>query len=189
MRWRHKFLLILVTIAAGCISPPPPRPDGERVREGRSFIDHGTIELRRGRLAEAEAAYRIALELTPTAAALDGLGCVAFLRGDLAGAQTFFERAIATEPGYSQALGNVALLYEAKGDIVRAEAFYRAALGAEPRNFRARNNYAAFLRRGNDRTLLEDTRAELLKANAVARHPAIEANLVRNDKSDRSTYE
>lgn len=189
MRWRRRFVVITGLFGAllGCVAPTPDRPDVERMREARSLIDQGTVELRRGELDKAEAAYRVALELTPDSAALDGLGCVAFLRGNAATARTLFERAIELDPRYAQALGNLALLHEAEGNDARAAALYRAALRAEPRNFRARNNYAAFLQRRNDRTLKAETRAELLKAYAVARHPAIAANLVRGIESDRSS--
>lgn len=185
----HRYVLALVITFGGCVPPVSPHPDSEKIREARALVDRGTVELRQGRLPQAEAAYRVALELTPLPAGFDGLGCVAFLQGDIPKAQSFWLRALELNPQYSQALGNLALLYETIGDFARSEALYKAALRAEPRNFRARNNYAAFLLRKNDRTLDDKPRAELLKAYTVARHPAIEANLIRNDKSDRSTYD
>jgi tetratricopeptide (TPR) repeat protein len=157
----------------GCVVGPTYGVEEER--ESLRLVDVATAHLRAGRLDEARASFEVARELFPTAAATDGLGCVAFAEGDLERAEELFSQAYEMDRTYDNPLANLALVYEARGMERRAEELYREAIAAEPSNARARNNYAAFLEsRGapSERVL-----AELLRAAATGRHPIIESNL------------
>jgi tetratricopeptide (TPR) repeat protein len=127
---------------------------------------------RSGRLAEAEAAYQAALQVSPGhAGTLHNLGVIAAARGKLASAVDYFDRAIAAEPYYGAAWYNRAVAHRALGktsDAIRG--FGRAcaidpghydahlALGflwlAEGERDRALDHFARTyeLRRGEDRT-------------------------------------
>jgi tetratricopeptide (TPR) repeat protein len=187
MPWRLRALFIAVVLTACGVAPAPPAPN--RVADARKLVDRGTVELRRGALDKAAASYQLALELNPFPAAFDGLGCVAFLRGEFALAERYFKGALAVSPSYSETLGNLALLYEAQGRRMEAEELFKAALNRDPRNYRARVNYAAFLVSANDRTLKESAYTELLKARAVVAHPITEMNISQIHAIDRSSYE
>jgi tetratricopeptide (TPR) repeat protein len=60
----------------------------------------GSVLLYKGDLAGAEASYRAAIAIDPSAAAsYYNLGLVRHMRGDLAGAEEWYQKAVATEPG------------------------------------------------------------------------------------------
>ena len=109
------------------------------------LIREGVIDLRQKDLDGAEAAFQTALEVQPQAAAFDGLGCVAFVRGDTVVAREFFLKAISVDHRYSEARLNLAILLEKEGDMYGANEMYRQSLELDPSNLRARVNYAAFM--------------------------------------------
>ena len=137
------------------------------------LVDQGVGYMREGKLDEAEAAFKVALEIGNSAAALDGMGCVAFRRGETKRAEEFFWRAYEVDATYNNSLGNLALLYESQGLRLKALELYRRSLDLDPYNFRSRNNYAVFLADGD----IPKARGELLKAKALAPHSVIKDNL------------
>ena len=74
-------LLLPLLSAVGCLLPGSI-PD-ERFEQAERLVDEGTLALRDGKLEEAQAAFSLSRDLAPLAAALDGQGCVALLRGDV----------------------------------------------------------------------------------------------------------
>lgn len=172
-----------------------PRPD-EPDRD--ALIADALAHHRAGRLAEAEAGYRAALERAPQAAGvLHNLGVLAAETGRLREAVGFFDRAVAAEPAYASAHFNRAGALRALGEAAAArEAYQRTvaldaghyqahqALGylwlADGRRDRALDHFARTLelRRGEDRTGMADfslthaTRAKLRHDAAQLRHIA-----------------
>jgi len=65
---------------------------------------------------------------------------------DLARAEAMLERALALDPGYSDARNNLALLFARTGRDDEAEATLRASLAADPSDIPAMVNLAVFLR-------------------------------------------
>jgi hypothetical protein len=145
---------------------------------GRTKIEFGNLVAdasahhNSGRLDEAEAAYRAALEISPAhAAIMHNLGVLAAVRGDSGAAIKWFDLAIESEPRYASAHYNRAVALEALGRRRDAiQSFHRAcaiepehyashrALGflwlAEGERGRALDHFARTyeLRRGEDRT-------------------------------------
>jgi predicted O-linked N-acetylglucosamine transferase (SPINDLY family) len=86
-----------------------------------------------GRLSEAEANCRAALEALPEHPdALHLLGLIAFQRGDQASAAEFLERAIRSAPQRADFLSNAGAVYGALRRAADAERCYRAALAVQP---------------------------------------------------------
>lgn len=120
-------------------------PSLEDQRTALALVDHGTSDLRAGRLGEAEAAFKVAFELALLPAALDGLGCVAVRRQHLDSAAEFFLAALRLNPQYTQALSNLAYVREEQRRGEEAEILYRKSIELSPANASTRNNYAVFL--------------------------------------------
>ena len=178
-----RFILITyLIISAGCMAN---RVVGvEDQSEALRQVDQGTLYLRQRDLDKAEASFRVANETVPTlASALDGLGCVAFLRGNYKDAEEYFWRAYEVDSSYNNSLGNLALLYETTGDKQKAAQLYSRALQEDPRNFRARNNYAGFLVSSGNNQKIKRAQDELLKAKMLLNHPLISRNLENLDYS------
>ena len=97
-----------------------------------------------GRLPEAEACFRAALQRDPDyVEALVGLGQVEAQRGDLAQALKHLETAIEIEPHLSKAHFSLGRLLESQGKIDDALAEYFRALEFEPNNIEVSTNVAA----------------------------------------------
>jgi Flp pilus assembly protein TadD len=175
---RVEVLMVLAGCLAlvGCVAGI--QPSVQEVMRAENLVEQGALNLRRGELDQAEACFALAQELAPSAAALDGLGCVAMLRGDAKTAQKHFLNAYAFDENYRNSLGNLALLYESQGLMREARTLYERAITENPENFRFRNNFAAFLidygSGGRDRRIAA---GELQKAKAVAPCPVVEHNL------------
>ena len=184
MRIKHKRLLqglqlsLTLTVLLGissCFSLTSPELLNKK-QKALELVDQGTIALREIRLERAKGAFLAALEVSANAAAFDGLGCVAFLSGDLDQAESFFLQAYKQDPNYVNVLGNLALLYESRGEAELAYEMYQKILTQQPENFRARNNFAAYL---SDYNLEDSAKSELFKALALAKHPTVQENLER----------
>jgi len=177
MRIRGAFVSVLSLLFWSCVAPPEPT-DTSGQQQVTRLIDQGTAHLRQAELDRAESAFSLALQITPFAPALDGLGCVAFMRGDFPRAERYFIEAYNLDSTYNNPLANLALVYEAQGRYSQARMMYQRAINTEPTSFRARNNLAGLLvdrRAGfDDRAQAKD---ELLKASELLDHPLIENNL------------
>jgi tetratricopeptide (TPR) repeat protein len=170
---RKAFLILL--IASGC-APLPRQPGPMDSQRARGLIDQGVAFLRESNLSEAEASFEVSHDLFPSAQAIDGLGCVSFLKGDYLQAEQFFMKGIFLDPEYSEGYRNLATLYEISGLTDAAERLYRRAIAIEPRNYQARNNLGALLAQ---KGLRERGRKELARAKAVVSHPIIDQNIRR----------
>ncbi|MDA1325356.1 MAG: tetratricopeptide repeat protein [Proteobacteria bacterium] len=153
---------------------------------------------RAGRLAEAEAGYKAALNISPgSPGILHNLGVLAAETGRLREAVGYFDRAIAAEPGYASAYFNKANAVRALGKTTAALENYRQTVSLEPGHYdahlalgylwheagrrdRALDHFARTfeLRRGDDRTgiagysLTHATQAKLRHDAGQFRHIA-----------------
>lgn len=178
-------LSVLALILSGCINTN--RPSLSDNQEALALIDNGVVLLRSGELERARAAFDMAYQISGAAAALDGLGCVAFLSEDFKSAENLFWRAYEIDQTYNNSLGNLAMLYQIKGEHQKAEELYLRSISEDPKNFRSRNNFAAFLisnKRDGSNLTKEQAFKELLKAEALAQHPLIKDN-IRKISSER----
>ncbi len=178
------FCLLLSALSACGIYLPEVSFDEHN--RALALVDQGTGYLYQQEFDKAQASYEMAFELAHLAAALDGLGCIQFYRGDITGAEHLYQAALERDPEYFGALGNLALLYEQIGDLSAAEKHFIAALEAEPENFRVRNNYAIFLAERNLSSHLaadlDLSQAELKRAQALVDSPVIELNIKELEK-------
>jgi Tfp pilus assembly protein PilF len=173
--FRRNGIIFVIVFCVGCAVVEAP-PSFEASQRGLKLVDQGTLLLRSGELEKAEAAFLVAYELARLPAAVDGLGCVAFLRGDMVVAEQRFVEAYQADEGYNNALGNLALVYEATGRKEDATRLYARAVRENGDNFRIRGNFGAFLADSGNR---QEAKQELLKAASIASHPLIEENLKR----------
>jgi tetratricopeptide (TPR) repeat protein len=122
----------------------------------RSLVDKGVRHLRNRQISAADAAFRIALESANSVnsdlpieeaaiEAIDGIGCVALVRGELSLAETLFQRAIELDSQYSPAYGHLAMVYELQGKDTESYRLFERSLKRDPNNYKIRANYAAFL--------------------------------------------
>lgn len=155
----RSLLLSLSMLLFGC-APLVLMPTPEETQQANALIDQGTLFLREGDFEQAKASYQMSLELAPSAAALDGLGCVALRRKDYKTAESYFDKAIEFDPLYIQSLGNKALLHEERGELAEAEALFQQAALLAPNIVEVRNNYGVFLsERGRVREAQDQYRA------------------------------
>jgi Flp pilus assembly protein TadD len=167
--------LLLLGLVTGCA---PVGAQREHYDRSLQLVDQGVIKLRERHYDEARADFELAAELAPLAAAIDGLGCVALMQGDLDTAEQYFTTAYTMDRTYDHALGNLALVYQLRGERARAIETHDRAVANNPLNARFRNNRVMLLSETvaiteADRKFLHD---ELLKAKALAPHPLIIQN-------------
>ena len=147
--------------------------------EAKELIDQGSALLELGDLEAARSSFEVAYDIYPLAASLDGIGCVALISGKPQIAEKLFLRALDLDPNYTNAFGNLALVYEFQGHLVKAYQTYRIALKKNPKNFRIRNNFAIFI--AEYKLEPKDSKGvvfnELKKAEALSQHPYILHNL------------
>lgn len=170
-----KAIFLSLTFFLSACAVTVPQISMEDQSEAERLVNQGTAFLRAGNVADAKSSFNVALELTQEAAAWDGLGCVAFFEGKLEDAERYYFRALQIDSSYIDALGNLALLYEAKGEVAKAEYYYQKAIELDPKNYRVRNNYAVFLKEVRGKSEL--SKSELNKAKIIAPHAVIEDNL------------
>ena len=139
--------------------------------------------LREGRLSDAATAFGLARDYAPLAAALDGKGCVAFLKGDFAQAEDLFRQAYESDVTYDEALGNLALVLDVVGRHEEALDLYGELLEQHPEAARQRNNRAALA--FDEATDPREVEAELAKAALLLGAGIAESNLTRIRESRR----
>lgn len=162
---------LLMLGVGGCSVEGAASP--ERYHQALELVDKGVSFLRQEQFDQAQAAFLIAYDLAEIPEAVDGLGCVAFSQGDVATAERLFTRAFEIDPGYSEALANLALALEARRQLDSAETLYRRVLVYNPVDIKARNNFAALL---FDKKDYAGAKLELSQARVLVQHALIEQN-------------
>ena len=173
------FLVTAVICLNGCFLLKVHDPKLEQ--RALELIDQAVVLMRQGDLNKAEAAFQVSQELVNLPASLDGLGCIAFLRGDNTLAEDFFKEALDLDFRYTKAIGNLALLYEQMGRPKQADEYFNRAIKLDPANYRIRNNYAIFLAQ-SDSSSKRLAREQLAKASVLVETPIIEANMLELSK-------
>ena len=173
--WQPSLSCFLLFAFSGCF-PIKHSLSTVQYQKAMDLVDQGTLMLRIDKLDEAQGAFAAAAEISSIAAAIDGLGCVAFKHGNFNLAEQYFVQAYEMDSRYTSSLGNLALLYDVNGLSDKAKQLYQMALASEPENFRTRNNFAVYLFEKQD---LENVKLELHKSLALAKHPVVTANLRR----------
>jgi tetratricopeptide (TPR) repeat protein len=181
---RYSMIEIIVLICAfvslsGCFVTHAV--DAKSRQQALELIDRGVVLMRRGDLENAAAAFQVAEELAHLPAALDGLGCIAFLKGENLAAEDFFKRALEIDFSYTEAVGNLALLYEQMGRPQQAEEYFSRAIELSPANYRFRNNYAIFLAQ-RDSSSKRLAKEQLARALVLVDTPLVEANMLELSK-------
>ncbi len=106
--------------------------------DAKTHANLGGVLLSLGHLDEANKAYRKSIELKPDlAAARNGLGNVLARSGDTDGAIAAFEVAIELDNAFSEALANLASLYEELSRLDDAREMATQAIAAQPGNAHA----------------------------------------------------
>jgi len=105
----------------------------ERPNDAAVFNDLGNLLLLAQKPAEAEAAYRRALELDPDkVSALFNLGLVVHQRGGLKDARQLYERAVKVDPSHAWAHYQLGAIHEALHQTSRAIDEYATAFSLDP---------------------------------------------------------
>ena len=105
----------------------------ERPNDAAVFNDLGNLLLMAQKPAEAEAAYRRALELDPDkVSALFNLGVLLQQRGDLKGAMPLYQRAVKVDPTHAWANYQIGSIHEAQRQPSRAIDAYARAFSLDP---------------------------------------------------------
>ena len=100
----------------------------------------------RGRIGEAIAHFRKALEIPPESAAVhNNLGLALAARGRIGEATAHYQRALEIQPDNADAHNNLGAVLSGRGRIGEAIAHYRRALEIEPDYAEAHNNLAVAL--------------------------------------------
>ncbi len=110
-----------------------------------TFYNLGTLYMRRGRTADAKAAYERALQLKADYAdANNSLGALMAQNGDVPGAIQRFRAALAAKPQFPDAMNNLGYALFQSGDPAQARELYEKALALQPEFPEALNNLGIF---------------------------------------------
>ena len=169
--YRCVLVIFGVFLLAGCANMRVPT--AQEQHKALDLVDQGVREMRLGDLVRARMNFLLSYELVESAAALDGIGCVALLEKKYDEAEIAFIRVMKAFPEYTQVYANMALLLEQRGANDRAMDYYQTALDLQPDDFKVRNNYAVLLQKLGKKA---EARVQLLKAEALMRHPLITTN-------------
>lgn len=172
--WLRSMFALLISLSGCVFGGGVPQ---ERQDRAMQLVDEGSTQLRQGRLNEALAAFTMAYEFAPVAAAVDGQGCVAVLEGRYQDAEMLFNKAYQMDGEYDNALGNLALLMELTGRQDKAKELYNQVVARFPEHPGFRNNRAVLEYDQGERKML--VMQELEKADLVAEHGVVKANLER----------
>ncbi|MFW6050854.1 MAG: tetratricopeptide repeat protein [Myxococcota bacterium] len=133
-------LPILIASLAGCAGATPLPPEA---------VEHnaaGAEALAGGRLDDAEARFRLALEYHPQfTEPRANLGLVALERGDLPAAESHLRGAIELNGDFAEAWANLGVVLERRGRDDGAREAYERALSIQPGLVPARRNLARLL--------------------------------------------
>jgi tetratricopeptide (TPR) repeat protein len=134
---------------------------------GEEHIRKAHVLFSNHRLEEAEKSYRAAIEVEPdSAVALEGLGNIAFERGDPRTAVTWYEKAAAADPRAVNARHRLAIARSELGDVQGAIKALEDALTID-----AKNVFALHALGGQQQKLGQMKRAEELQLEALRLEP------------------
>lgn len=120
------FSFFVSVLIAACGSSPVPESALVRIDEAARLFE-------KGRLDDAEASFRLAIELHPhVPAAHAGLGLVALARGHLEEAEVHLRAAVEIDEDFAIAWSNRGVVAERRGDLASAQAYYEQALSILP---------------------------------------------------------
>jgi len=140
--------------ATGCATTPLPP---QAMAHNRAGAEH----LRAGRLDEAEARFRLALEYHPAFSEPHAnLGVVALERGDLVSAEAHLRSAIRLREDFAQAWGNLGVVFDRTHRGAEAVRVFERALSIDPGIASIRRNLAFLLARRGE---LGPARAHLVR--------------------------
>jgi Flp pilus assembly protein TadD len=132
---------VLVLGAGACVVRAPLNPKTVLHQQ------RGALLLANDQLDEAEAEFVLALEYNPrNPEAQNGLGLIAFRRGDLVRAAAHFRDALIQNDEFAEAHSNLGAVMLAWGDLQQATGCFRAALAIDPGYVNARYNLVLALR-------------------------------------------
>jgi len=110
-----------------------------------TFYNLGTLYMKRGKTAEARAAFERALQLKGDYAdANNSLGVLMAQNGDVARAIQGFRAALAAKPQFPDAMNNLGYALFQSGDPAQARELYEKALALQPEFPEALNNLGIF---------------------------------------------
>jgi Flp pilus assembly protein TadD len=132
--------IIAMTAAAAAVPQNLPaalekqrRLAAERPQDAAAFNDLGNLLVMAGQPAEAESAYRHAVEIDPhRLSPLYNLGLLLLQEGKSAEARQLFEKVLEIEPRHAWAHYQLGALFERKGDKPRAVREYAQAFRLDP---------------------------------------------------------
>lgn len=111
-------------------------------RNPETFYRIGVLQMGKGDVPRAEAAFRLAMDRNiEHAGAAEGLGLIMLRRRDYGEAQALLESAVIHDAGRWQAEGGLAALADLAGDHARAARYYQSALAKNPGSARLQNNF------------------------------------------------
>ncbi len=117
-----------------------------------TFHNLGTLYMKRGKTAEAKAAFERALQLRADYAdANNSLGALMAQNGDVPGAIERFRAALVAKPQFADAMNNLGYALFQTGDSAQARELYEKALALQPEFPEALNNLGIFY--GTERDL------------------------------------
>lgn len=161
--------LLLVLLLTGCASTPVPESALARIDDAARLLESG-------RLDDAEATYRLALELHPRVpAAHAGLGLVALSRNELASAEEHFRAAVEIDEDFAIAWSNRGVVAERRQDLEAAREYYERALSILPLFPDPRRNLVVLLLRMEEP---EAARAHAMRLVQVTEDPARDVSLL-----------
>ncbi len=128
--------------------------DGE---QARALLMLGVLEMRVGKLNEAETFFKATLVKSPGfVEAITNLGMVALLRGDEKQAAAFHEEALKIDPAFPLAMRRLGDMLFDRSDFAGALKHYKRAIEKNPRDYRALIQAGLAARYTNDPTAALD---------------------------------
>ena len=160
-------LAFTLALLAGCATTGPLPP--QAVEHNRV----GAERLAEGRLDDAEARFRLALEFHPGFAEPHAnLGLVMLERGRLAEAEQRFRSAIRIDPDFDEAWSNLGVVLLRQGRVDDAARAFEEALAIDPGHGDARRNLAdVWMMRGD----FAQARAHLMRLVQLTEEPGTAA--------------
>jgi Tfp pilus assembly protein PilF len=185
--------------------PPPPPPVARPAAEaaaarpaatpsgGFKLVAEGNTLLRQGKVDEAEATFRQALESDPSLlGARIGLAACAYTRDDLESAKATIEAVLKIDGENAQALGLRGIIFWREGEMRQAQDFVSRALKRDPSDAQLHNYLGIILhaRKRSDEAAQEMRKAvELDPGNAEARfNLAVLLATARNPQYDEARH-